>query len=174
MSWSPSKKLIAPDWPSVTGMLDWPAETLEEFIQEHFVRSTHNIGINCHNVAVVDCDSVLAHRVIADTLGGWPSGVPQVESSPSHTQLYFVNDSTIKNRVGLKVEGYAEPDGGKVRIDLRGVGGQTAAPPSIHPLGHAYRWIVERDVLPEMPEALQPSSPRRNPDSAWSPGSPSM
>jgi Bifunctional DNA primase/polymerase, N-terminal len=44
------------------------------------------------------------------------------------------------------------------KVDYRGIGGQVIAPPSIHPNGTAYRWLVAHgpeQPLPEAPDWLQ-------------------
>jgi Bifunctional DNA primase/polymerase, N-terminal len=67
------------------------------------------------------------------------------------------NTHGFGNRSRMHVPGYTEADGKPVKLDIRGIGGQAAVEPSVHPAGHTYHWIVglpQVDKLPEIPQAL--------------------
>lgn len=66
--------------------------------------------------------------------------------------------------VGLTGKGWhllfaptGQPNGANLipKVDFRGKGGYIVVPPSIHPLGHQYRWDIENDRGPRTP--LEPA-----------------
>lgn len=70
------------------------------------------------------------HGPLPDTLS------TQTGSGGRH--LYFVTDETIPNSASLLGPG----------IDIRGHGGQVLAPPTIHPNGKPYEWMIDSPKQP--------------------------
>lgn len=71
---------------------------------------------------------------------------PTVRTGGGGKQLYFLfNGREVKNRAKI----------GGDPIDCRGTGGYVVAPPSVHPSGKAYEWIVDLETpIAEAPDWL--------------------
>ncbi|HXF37409.1 MAG TPA: bifunctional DNA primase/polymerase [Actinomycetota bacterium] len=117
----------------------------------------YNIGVPCgvpvyvdeeHTapLLVVDVDDDAARlRVEAEV--GWPIQTPTVRTAKGF-HLWFTHEEAVGNRA--KVQG--------VGLDVRGLGGYVLAPPSLHPSGAAYEWVVSPADLwppPPLPERLR-------------------
>ena len=79
---------------------------------------------------------------------------------------YATGETLVSNRVALFPE-----------VDVRASGGYVVAPPSIHPSGEAYRWIVplEPDAVTECPEwLLDLLDENRSPDPSQQPSRPGL
>lgn len=101
---------------------------------------TTGIGIlTRHPLVVVDIDGEDgAVQWMSEFAEGEPSPDRWVARTGRGLHLYFqspLDTGTIK--LGPK-------------LDLKGTGGYVAAPPSLHPDGHRYEWLVEPDGLPYM------------------------
>ena len=117
-----------------------------------------NIGIitgRISGVVVIDLDSPKAETALEEFLGEIPR-TPAVQTGKGK-QLYFAHPGEpVPNGVRIL------PD-----VDVRGDGGYVVAPPSIHPNGTRYRWIIPCDVpLAPLPEKLldllrKPEVPQR-------------
>ena len=118
------------------------------------VRPDCNIGLACgaaSNVYVLDIDKrpdkdgdVTMSRVVR-RLGALPSSVEQRTGSGGRQMFFrYPEGHECRNTAG-------ERRGLGAGIDTRGEGGFVVVPPSIHPCGDAYRWIVgphQADLAP--------------------------
>lgn len=134
---------------SVTGKPKWeeyqtrlPTE-LE--LARWFNRSGLNIGIVCGQVSgglvVVDFDAIESFDVwCAEEASRWL--LPTVETA--HGRHVYL-------RVTDRINGNHRNNARK--IDLRGEGGYVVAPPSVHPEGHQYRWVMGQwSEIPTFPD----------------------
>lgn len=149
----PESRLL-PTLPDETGTTKrtWkPYQTTaptEEAVKKWWRNPSLNVGIvtgHVSGIVVLDLDSEEAIR------SAYEQGLPQTPTATTGKglHLYFkYPDAGIGNRANFaRVEGF----------DLRGDGGYVVAPPSIHPSGKAYEWLIApEDVAPgEMPPWLQ-------------------
>jgi len=124
----------------------------EELTQWFGNDSKNNIGIvtgKISGIAVVDLDS---RDAIEFAKRNRFHKTPCVKTGKG-LHLYYIYEEGIRNfqkRDDI-------PD-----IDLRGDGGYVVAPPSIHPSGEQYVWLMGIDDLPfaELPELILQASPR--------------
>ena len=105
-----------------------------------------NVGIvtgQVSGIVVVDLDSPKAETVLKELLGEIPQ-TPTVQTGKGK-QLYFAYPGEpIPNKARVL------PD-----VDIRGDGGYVVAPPSIHPNGTQYCWIIPPNVpLAPLPKKL--------------------
>ena len=129
-----------------------------------------NIGIACgpSNIVVVDCDDPKQAGDLEKMFGSTPF---VVETPSGGCHLYYRNNGERCHNL--------RPDG--LAADIKGIGGQVAAPPSIRPTGqHAgqiYRLVAgtfdDFARLPQvrpgsLPEAIAPRCDRRGIDNAAS------
>jgi putative DNA primase/helicase len=104
-----------------------------------------NIGIVTGAISgliVLDCDSDEAMALARQR--GLPELAPRVKTGKGW-HIYFAHP-------GGRVRNFVKQDGDP--IDLRGDGGYIVAPPSVHPTGKNYRWELEADELPPVPDWL--------------------
>jgi len=96
-------------------------------------------------IVVVDCDSPETINVAAKMLGDTPA--PSVLTHRGQ-HFYFAAPADVRLSNAVRI--------GSVKgLDFRGEGGYVIAPPSSHPAGGVYRWLVEPGVeLPPLPAAL--------------------
>jgi archaellum biogenesis ATPase FlaH len=91
-----------------------------------------------------------AEKLLTDRGIILPNDAPRVRTA-NGLHVYLRADCPISDRVGL-----VSVNGKKPQIDVRGVG-YCLAPPSIHPTGARYAWIIplrNRDDLPRAPQNL--------------------
>ncbi|HXF37596.1 MAG TPA: bifunctional DNA primase/polymerase [Actinomycetota bacterium] len=149
-------------------LIDECFEDLDRYVYAWWDRpDPYNVGVPCGvpifvdeertvPLLVVDLDDESARlRVEAEV--GWPIQTPTVRTAKGF-HLWFTHEEAVGNRA--KVEG--------VGLDVRGLGGYVLAPPSVHPSGAAYEWVVSpADLWPPapLPERLRDMiwPPRREP-----------
>ena len=56
--------------------------------------------------------------------------------------IYFLTDEPIRNEASGRLG---------VGIDIRGIGGQVLAPPTVHPNGKTYEWVEGRSIAEHKP-----------------------
>ena len=128
---------------------EWPTQRLEpDDIEREFVDG-RNLGLllgePSGGLADVDLDCPEAVALAAHTL-------PQTGTifgragSPSSHWLYQCSPPDFR------ITRFADPVNGATLLELRGTGGQTMAPPSIHPTGAQVEWEGE-DTPTELPHA---------------------
>jgi replicative DNA helicase len=89
-----------------------------------------------------------AERLLAEHGITLPAGAPRSQTAHGY-HVFLAADGPIPDRVGL----LRGPDG-KAAVDIRGRG-IVVAPPSIHPTGARYEWVVPLSLpLPPAPPAL--------------------
>lgn len=123
---------------SITGKPKWEEYQkrlpTEEELATWFGREGHNVGVVCGSVSqglvVVDFDLVQSFdEWCAQDLERWL--MPTVETAHGRHVYVRVVDKIIGNHRNQSR-----------KIDLRGEGGYVVAPPSVHPEGHVYRWVM--------------------------------
>ena len=112
---------------------------------------TANIGLRTgaeSGLVVLDVDP--AHggsRSIKSLIDrhGSLSDVPRLRTGTGGWHLFFAHPGEpVRNSAGRLGAG----------LDIRGDGGYVIAPPSIHASGYRYRWEIDADELPPMPDWL--------------------
>ena len=103
----------------------------------------------CRNryLIVVDIDDREQYRgsdTLADLeqLHGKLPDTLEVITGSGGRHIYFLTDAPIRNEASGKLgQG----------IDIRGIGGQVLAPPTVHPNGKEYQWTDERSIADQKP-----------------------
>ena len=103
----------------------------------------------CRNryLIVVDIDDREQYRgsdTLADLeqLHGKLPDTLEVITGSGGRHIYFLTDAPIRNEASGKLgQG----------IDIRGIGGQVLAPPTVHPNGKEYQWTDERSIADHKP-----------------------
>lgn len=115
-------------------------------------------------LVVVDVDEEAARQRV-ELACGWPVITPTVRTGKGY-HLWFTLDRPVGNRAKVA----------DVGLDVRGLGGYVLAPPSVHPDGHAYEWVIPpRDLWPptpmprELAELIWPPRPKPKPRSLLRP-----
>jgi len=100
-------------------------------------------------VVVVDLDGPQAQELLHEAGIVMPGGAPRVRTgNGQHVYLRLPQGRTARNRAGFLS---TVANGVKSQVDLRADGGYVLAPPSIHPNGSAYEWLVPMKPLAEIP-----------------------
>lgn len=137
----PRSKIPAIKWEEYQKRLP----TKEEITQWFAEQPNCNIGLVTGEVSgfvVVDLDGAAGLATGKELRLTSPVSVHTANGS----HLYYRWNAALKNSVK------ALPG-----LDIRGDGGQVAAPPSLHPNGKYYRWAsspLARHLLPDMPQSL--------------------
>jgi hypothetical protein len=121
----------------------------EEEADAWFLTGTANLGIvtgSISDLTVLDCDSPEA-ITLAESLGLPPTWTVQTGKGRHYYFRYQSGSRNFQKRDDLP------------GIDLRSEGGYVVAPPSIHPNGHAYAWLVNTGELAELPGWVLASQP---------------
>jgi hypothetical protein len=115
----------------------------------------------------VDLDGgAVAERLLAEHGITLPASAPRSQTAHGF-HVFLAADGPIPDRVGL----LRNPDG-KAAVDIRGRG-IVVAPPSIHPTGARYEWVVPLTLpLPPAPPALLALIRNHRPDSSSDPAQP--
>ena len=101
--------------------------------------ANYNIGIACgpaSSVFVIDVDGEdgeLALRQLEAAYGELPATVEVITPRPGRHLYFRWPQSPVRNSLRKLADG----------IDMRGQGGYVLAPPSVHPSGRRYYWIVD-------------------------------
>ena len=107
-----------------------------------------NIGLILgRGIIAVDLDGPGAEDLLVKAGIELPESAPRTRTGNGFHVFLKVNEP-LGDRIAL----LAAPSG-KPAVDIRGVG-FVVAPPSIHPSGHVYEWILRPDTLPDAPGAL--------------------
>lgn len=109
-----------------------------------------NVGLVVgRGVIVVDLDGEGAEGLLHNATVLLPKDAPRVRTGNGY-HVYLGVDEPVGDRIGL----LTAPGGGKPQVDVRGIG-FVVAPPSLHPNGRHYEWVVPLvNPLPKAPEAL--------------------
>ncbi len=100
------------------------------------------------NLQVLDFDGEVGLKALAHLESLIPQNTPRVQTGSGGVHLYFSHEQ------GQRIKAWSWR--GERAGELRGEGGFVVAPPSAHPSGQSYRWIIAPDMpLPEMPQALK-------------------
>lgn len=121
----------------------------QEEIQSWFGSGTHNIGIvtgSISDLSVLDCDSMAA-VALAESFGLPPTWTVQTGKGRHYYFRYRDGARNFQKRDDLP------------GIDLRAEGGYVVAPPSIHPSGAQYTWLVNSGELAELPHWVLATKP---------------
>lgn len=101
---------------------------------------------------VVDIDGEVGAAAWKDIAGEDYMPLSWIAKTGRGLHLWF----GLPDAVSPEFEGYPS---GKLseKLDLKGVGGYVAAPPSLHPDGHIYEWLMSpwEETLIEVPPALE-------------------
>lgn len=114
-----------------------------------FADSTANLGIvtgSLSDLTVLDCDSPEA-IALAERLGVPATWTVQTGKGRHYYFRYQAGSRNFQKRDDLP------------GIDLRSEGGYVVAPPSIHPNGSAYTWLVNTGALADLPAWVLASAP---------------
>lgn len=107
-------------------------------------------------IVVVDLDGPKASELLEQAGLEMPADAPRVKTgNGEHVYLRLPAGKTARNRAAFLSSG-AE-NGTKSQIDLRADGGYVLAPPSRHPNGSRYAWLVRLaslDAVPLVPDSL--------------------
>lgn len=155
LGWAPiplrGKRPLAAGWPSTTAD-NWEAR---------WVHGAENVGL-CTGPASgfvaldVDLqDGGLDRWEELTSVHGAPAA-PTVRSGSGGLHLYFALDERTA-RLTKGIKRISHESGEPAGIDIIAAGGQVVAPPSFHPNGVQYRWLVPFDPsqpLPAMPDWL--------------------
>lgn len=129
--------------------------TQKEITQYWTQWSNANIGLATgekSGVIVIDIDSTQGKEVFEAEFGGIPGTVRQKTGKEGAMQLFFKHPQDgirYKNTVRTLTD-----------IDTRGDGGYVVLPPSVHPNGNRYAWIIDPtemglDDLMELPKDVK-------------------
>jgi hypothetical protein len=121
----------------------------EEEASDWFLDGTANLGIvtgSISDLTILDCDSESA-IALAESLGLPPTWTVQTGKGRHYYFRYQSGSRNFQKRDDLP------------GIDLRSEGGYVVAPPSIHPNGHAYQWLVNTGELADLPAWVLASAP---------------
>lgn len=124
----------------------WPNRVLSQSeIQYYFIKSSYDIGIVCGErsgrLLVVDFD-------VADIFNEWAKddpdrcATPHVKTARGYHVYYRVDDGEPLPSNGMIFYH------GKQAGERKSTGGYVLGPPSVHPSGHIYKWIISPDELP--------------------------
>jgi hypothetical protein len=116
-------------------------ETPKEFIEEWWEKYPDaNVALVLgQGLFAVDVDGPLGHKELQAHGIRIPACTP---TSLTGKGVHYIFQGEAVDRVGLLPQ-----------VDIRGRG-IIVAPPSIHPSGKQYTWLVPPDTIPEAPEAL--------------------
>jgi hypothetical protein len=113
--------------------------TLSE-VEWWFDRTPSNLGIvtgAISGVVALDCDTVRAYSWVRAHLMDYHDRTPIVSTGKGWHVFFKYPGHDVRNSVSsLGVPG----------LDVRGDGGYVVAPPSIHPTGKKYEWILPPDT----------------------------
>jgi Bifunctional DNA primase/polymerase, N-terminal len=143
---------VGTDKKPVGGWKRWQAERMSTLELQTLLSSSQvtGVGIVCgaiSGIMVLDVDEggLVALEHIQALV---PHGTPQARTGSGGQHFYF------KFEFGQRVSVWHWQ--GKRAGELRGEGGYVVAPPSLHPSGNRYEWLVEPTAdLPPMPRALR-------------------
>jgi hypothetical protein len=113
-------------------------------------------------VVVVDLDGPQAQELLHEAGIVMPGGAPRVRTgNGQHVYLRLPQGRTARNRAGFLS---TVANGVKSQVDLRADGGYVLAPPSIHPNGSAYDWLVPKKYPASLAAVLsrEPSATPRS------------
>jgi hypothetical protein len=134
------------------------ATTDERLIDEWWtLHPNANIGLRTGVVFdVLDLDGPSANAAMIKAAPRYRHEGP-IASTGKGYHLFFAASGS-RNHAGLM----------GAPVDFRGVNGYVVAPPSVHPMGHRYKWARDSVNLPEIPEWLMehifPPKPERTTD----------
>lgn len=116
---------------------------------EHWWRQwpTANCGVQLgprSGIIDVECDSQEAEQALLRLLGDDMPVVPTFQGKRGKHRLFAWQDG-LPDQAFLKVEGI------EIRLGGGGLGAQSVFPPSVHPDGMAYRWLVSPEDAPLVP-----------------------
>lgn len=126
-------------------------------LERWFISGKNNIGLVLGRGKIaVDCDGPGAEDLLIKAGVEIPMFAPRSKTAHGCHIVLEVSEP-LGDRVGLLESPERHPDNPKKplsAVDIRGVG-YIVAPPSIHPSGHQYEWVVRpSDELPTAPKEL--------------------
>lgn len=121
----------------------------------------YNIGVatgTASGLVVVDLDGQegVASFEALQHANGHPGDTAWVRTGSGGWHVYYAHPGGLSNSAGKLAVG----------IDVRADGGYVVAPPSVHPCGGVYRWVVRVDPSPPpgwLPTLLDPPPPPQRP-----------
>lgn len=121
------------------------------FTEEHFENADDNIGVRLGDPSggLIDIDLDAAEAVTAARSLLLQS--PRIHGRPGKPYSHYWFRCK-----GIKTQRFTAPNG-DVLVEIRGTGGQTLLPPSVHPSGERLAWEQEREPMPVEPEVLRKS-----------------
>jgi hypothetical protein len=117
-----------------------------------------NVAVDCgrSGLYVVDCDGLegIAEWELITGAGDFPPFVSQ-KTGGGGLQIFFNNPAGLRNTTKALAP----------HCDTRGCGGYCIIPPSIHPSGNPYKWIIPPEMLhlSDFPEWLTPPKNYQDP-----------
>jgi hypothetical protein len=115
---------------------NWNAEKSRELLEG---TPKANLGLLLGNVVDIEGDSIEANELISSLIGDYPH--PKYMGRKSEHHLFLNPDPQLTRLVVGSIE-------------FRACNHQSVLPPSIHPNGDNYEWIVKEFPVPPMPESL--------------------